>query len=82
MWLRARPRASPCSTPTAGSAPGATLRHDSVVGSAFTATVAEEVVVAGHDATVVEVTGTAHNTGEHRFALDPDDPLGAGFVLR
>ena len=31
---------------------------------------------------VTEVEGTAYRTGEHRFVLDPRDPLGEGFVLR
>jgi len=31
---------------------------------------------------VVEVRGAAYRTGEHRFVLDPHDPLGTGFVLR
>jgi proline racemase len=26
--------------------------------------------------------GAAYRTGEHRFVLDPRDPLGTGFVLR
>ena len=36
----------------------------------------------GRDAVVTEVEGTAHRTGEHRFVLDPRDPLAEGFVLR
>ena len=31
---------------------------------------------------LTEVCGTAFRTGEHRFLLDPRDPLGTGFVLR
>jgi len=31
---------------------------------------------------LTEVEGTAFRTGEHRFFLDPRDPLGTGFVLR
>jgi proline racemase len=31
---------------------------------------------------VTEVEGMAYRTGEHRFELDPRDPLGTGFVLR
>ncbi|MBV8948971.1 MAG: proline racemase family protein [Solirubrobacterales bacterium] len=31
---------------------------------------------------LTEVSGTAFRTGEHRFVLDPRDPLGTGFVLR
>jgi proline racemase len=31
---------------------------------------------------VTEVLGQAFRTGEHRFVLDPRDPVGTGFVLR
>jgi proline racemase len=36
----------------------------------------------GDDGVVVEVRGAAYRTGEHRFVLDPRDPVGTGFVLR
>jgi proline racemase len=58
---------------------GAVLRHESVVGTTFLARVAERAAPGG---VVVEVEGTAFPTGEHRFTLDPADPLGPGFVLR
>jgi proline racemase len=54
------------------------LRHDSVIGTTFTARVVEE----SEAGVVTEVTGTAFRTGEHRFVLDPRDDLGTGFVLR
>jgi proline racemase len=57
---------------------GQLLRHDSIIGTTFTA-----CIVAAQDGAVVsEVEGMAHKTGEHRFVLDPRDPLGTGFVLR
>ena len=34
------------------------------------------------DGVLTEVEGMAYRTGEHRFVLDPRDPLGTGFVLR
>lgn len=34
------------------------------------------------DGVVTEVVGQAFRTGEHRFVLDPRDPVGTGFVLR
>jgi proline racemase len=55
-----------------------TLRHDSLIGSTFTA----EVVSIEAEGVVTEVTGSAFRTGEHRFVLDPRDDLGTGFVLR
>jgi proline racemase len=59
-------------------APGQTWRNDSIVGTSFQAR-----AIGTTDAGVLtEVTGTAFRTGEHRFVLDPRDPLGTGFVLR
>ena len=54
------------------------LVHDSIVGTTFTARVTERVA----DGVVTEVVGQAFRTGEHRFVLDPRDPVGTGFVLR
>jgi proline racemase len=59
-------------------APGATWRNESVVGTAFDARVIGESA----EGVLTEVEGTAFRTGEHRFVLDPRDPLGTGFVLR
>jgi len=61
---------------------GEELCHLSIVGSAFTGVVVGDVVLADRSAVVTEVTGSAFRTGESSFSLDPDDPLGAGFLLR
>jgi proline racemase len=61
---------------------GEELRHLSIVGSTFTGRVVGDAEVAGIPAVVTEVEGSAHRTGEHVFTLDPDDPLGEGFLLR
>jgi proline racemase len=53
-------------------------RNDSIVGTSFTA----RAVGAAPGGLLTEVEGTAFRTGEHRFVLDPRDPLGTGFVLR
>jgi proline racemase len=37
---------------------------------------------AGQDAVLTEATGSAHLTGTHQFILEPDDPLGNGFLMR
>jgi proline racemase len=59
--------------------PDQSLRHLSIVGSAFVARVEET----RPDGSVVPaVTGMAYLTGEHRFRVDPRDPLVPGFVLR
>ncbi|MCK2216582.1 proline racemase family protein [Actinomadura sp. ATCC 31491] len=54
------------------------LVHESVVGSSFAARVAK-VTAAG---VVPEIEGMAYRTGRHVFELDPEDPIGTGFVLR
>ncbi len=57
---------------------GALLRHDSIIGTTFTASVVDEV----ETGIITEITGMAYPTGESTFALDDRDPLGTGFVLR
>jgi proline racemase len=62
-----------------GALPGGeSWRNDSIVGTTFHARVIGEAP----DGLLTEVEGTAFRTGEHRFVLDPADPLGTGFVLR
>ena len=61
---------------------GAELRHLSIVDSAFRGRVVGDADVAGIPAVVTEVEGSAYRTGRHSFELDPDDPLGTGFLLR
>ena len=61
---------------------GEELVHRSIVGSEFRGRVVGSAEVAGVPAVVTEVEGSAHRTGEHVFELDPDDPLGEGFLLR
>ncbi len=58
--------------------PGDELRHDSIIGTTFTARIVETV----REGVITEVEGTAYRTGDHRFVLDPRDALGTGFVLR
>ena len=57
---------------------GQLLRHDSIVGTTFEARVVGEAP----GGVLTEIEGMAFRTGEHRFVLDPRDPLGTGFVLR
>ncbi len=61
-----------------GLAEGQTWRNDSIAGTTFHA----RAVGRTPDGLLTEVEGTAFRTGEHRFILDPRDPLGTGFVLR
>jgi len=60
---------------------GAPLRHLSVVGTEFTGRVVGEAEVPGRAAVITEVEGSAYRTGRAVFELDPDDPLGEGFLL-
>jgi len=57
---------------------GDVLRHDSIIGTTFTARVVGESA----EGVLTEVEGTAYRTGEHRFVLDERDDLVTGFVLR
>jgi proline racemase len=61
---------------------GRVLVHESIVGTVFRAQVVERVTAEGRPAVVTEVEGSAYRTGEHRFVLDPRDPLRTGFTLR
>jgi proline racemase len=58
--------------------PGQVLTHESIVGTSFEAHVVDRL----EEGVVTEVVGQAFRTGEHRFVLDPRDPVGTGFVLR
>ena len=79
---RAPRRARRCWPPTAGCRPARSCATTRSSARTFRARVVEQVVAEGRDAVVTEVEGTAYRTGEHRFVLDPRDPLGEGFVLR
>jgi proline racemase len=59
---------------------GAVLTHDSIIGTTFTGRIVSVGEAAGSVAT--EIEGTAYQTGECTFGLDPADDLGTGFVLR
>ena len=57
---------------------GEMWRADSIVGTTFHA----RAIDSSPDGLLTEVHGTAFRTGEHRFVLEPEDPLQTGFVLR
>lgn len=61
---------------------GAELRHRSIVDSEFTGRVVGDADVAGRPALITDVEGAAFRTGRATFVLDPEDPLGEGFLLR
>jgi trans-L-3-hydroxyproline dehydratase len=61
---------------------GEEITVESILGSIFTARVAEITEVGGVRAVVPEVRGAAHITGRSELWLDPRDPLGSGFFIR
>jgi proline racemase len=61
---------------------GATLMHESVIGSRFASRVVGEARVGAYPAVITEVEGSAHLTGYHQFVLESDDPIGLGFLIR
>jgi proline racemase/trans-L-3-hydroxyproline dehydratase len=61
---------------------GRTLCHRGIVDTVFRGRVVADTVVGGIPAVITEVEGSAHLTGHHEFVLQPDDPLGTGFLLR
>ncbi|HEY0168766.1 MAG TPA: proline racemase family protein [Jatrophihabitans sp.] len=61
---------------------GHTLRHDSIIDTTFQARVVAEVCVEGRVGLITEIEGMAYLTGTATFSLDPEDPLGTGFLLR
>ena len=54
---------------------------ESLTGARFTGTAVEETRAGPYRAIIAEVSGRAHYHGEARFTLEPEDPLGAGFLL-
>jgi len=61
---------------------GEAITIESIIGTTFTGSVAEEITFGPHRAIIPEVEGSAYITGRHEFLIDPNDPLGAGFIMR
>ncbi len=62
--------------------PGRSITIESILGTTFDVQVTETLEFGGFPAVIPEVTGSAHITGQSRFCIDPDDPLGEGFFIR
>jgi trans-L-3-hydroxyproline dehydratase len=62
--------------------PGEARLFASIAGSHFTGSIATETKAGGYDAVTVRVSGRAHYTGRAEFAVEADDELGRGFLLR
>ncbi len=58
------------------------IEIESIIGTRFTGRVMGATTFGPHAAVIPEVGGNAHVTGRHEFLIDPDDPLGEGFLLR
>ena len=82
---------SPCGTGTSAKiallrakgelALGRPYVHESILGTLFTGVAAEDTTQGGYPAVIPEITGRAYVTGLAQYLLDPEDPLGGGFLL-
>jgi trans-L-3-hydroxyproline dehydratase len=62
--------------------PGQARRFRSITGAEFTGRVVATTTAGPHRAVIAEVAGEAFYTGEASFRVEPEDPLGHGFLLR
>jgi len=89
-WTGAIDR-SPCGTGTSARmatlhargvlGPGDTFRHEGILGTVFTGSVAEETRVGAYRAIVPTITGQAWITGFATYVVDPTDPFPDGFTI-
>ncbi|MBK5567081.1 proline racemase family protein [Ensifer sp. SSB1] len=89
--LHGRIDRSPCGTGTSGRVAvlhakgvlkeGECLKHISLAGTSFVATVKHTTKVAGRDAIVPTVAGQAWITSMGQYGLDPTDPYPQGHIL-
>jgi proline racemase len=63
-------------------APHETIVVESILGTRFRGRVVDTTRVGSYAAVVPEVSGRAWITGRNELFVAPDDPLGAGFLLR
>ncbi|MCV6630327.1 MAG: proline racemase family protein [Flavobacteriaceae bacterium] len=61
---------------------GQQLSIESITDSVFIGSVVSEEDYGPFSAVIPQVEGTAHITGQHRFLIDPKDPMKEGFILR
>jgi trans-L-3-hydroxyproline dehydratase len=61
---------------------GEEITLESILGTRFSGRVIDTARVGLHEAVVPEVSGRAWITGRNEIFIDPDDPLGEGFLLR
>ena len=63
-------------------AEGEEITIESILGTSFSARIVGVDRVGAFDAVVPEVSGRAWVTARSEFLIDPEDPLGGGFLLR
>lgn len=83
---------SPCGTGTAARlawlyasgqlSTGQDYIHQSIIGTRFRGRVLDTTEVGNHPAIIPEIAGRAFITGHHTFIIEPDDPVGGGFLVR
>ncbi|MCC6315960.1 MAG: proline racemase family protein [Thermomicrobiales bacterium] len=56
--------------------------HASAIGTTFTGTAITPTAVGPFPAVETEITGRGFITGFHQFVIDPEDPVGDGFLVR
>ncbi|HEY3065768.1 MAG TPA: proline racemase family protein [Methylomirabilota bacterium] len=60
---------------------GSTIVSRGLLGLDFTGRIAGETEIEGRPAILPEITGTSYITGFSQFTFDPEDPVGAGYLL-
>jgi trans-L-3-hydroxyproline dehydratase len=58
------------------------LTFESIIGGQFQGEIMAETEFGPHEAIIPRVEGRAYLTGQHHFFRNPEDPFGAGFLLR
>ncbi len=61
---------------------GERITINSIINTGFCGKIAGLSPLGPYEAVIPEITGRAFITGIHEFLIDPDDPLGQGFILR
>ena len=61
---------------------GEKITVESILGTTMDVKIIKSVKYDIYDAVIPEVTGSAEFTGQNTFYLNPDDPLGNGFIFR
>lgn len=79
---------SPCGTGTCAKLATLALEQneqiiqESIIGSKFKGEIVGYTTVAGIDAIIPQITGSAWITGIHKFSIDATDPYKEGFLLK